>query len=56
MFNFEQVGKPDEGEKSHCLAELSRLRKDTDQQFGEVQHKLRPLPDEVGSNVLTLIG
>ena len=42
-----QHGKSDKEERDRSLGQVANWRQDTDQQFREVQDKLRPLPDEV---------
>lgn len=43
----QQHGKSDKAERDRSLGQVANWRQDTDQQFREVQDKLRPLPDEV---------
>jgi len=45
-----QHGKSDKEERDMSLGQVANWRQDTDQQFREVQNKLRPLPDEVCLN------
>ena len=48
-----QHGKSDKDERDRSLGQVANWRQDTDQQFREVQDKLRPLPDEVCCNYRT---
>jgi len=47
MSKLEKLGKSDQEERHKRLGELAGWRQDTDQQFKDVQDKLRPLPDEI---------
>lgn len=42
-----QLGNSDQEERNRRLGEVAGWKEDTDQQFRDVEDKLRPLPDEV---------
>ena len=44
-----QLGKSEQEERDRSLRDVAGWRHDTDQQFKDVQDKLRPIPDEVCS-------
>ncbi|XP_078356147.1 uncharacterized protein LOC144640957, partial [Oculina patagonica] len=47
LVHLEEHKKSDKEETDRSLGQVANWRQDTDQQFREVQDKLRPLPDEV---------